>query len=291
LDRFVRDPLVRDKGSTIFGKLALEFDRIASETSERVRRLETEVQRLVKEVETRDGRIVALTDELAYQDRRLSDLTDRHNHDISQRELEIRHLEGSAEQQRRAAVEQGSELARVKEMLRCEQDEHGRTSASLEATRHRLSKVTRALEQREEEVKDLQTELKGAVEKIELQATAAEHQVERLEKMLRDSADQELEAKHELAAGAGEREQMRLELARTRKDNERLRRQIDDLRRDLTQVKESWIQRTVATGEHSLKRVARQVPTLAGLFIRNLTNNAYMAVWQHRHNVRIFPGQ
>jgi hypothetical protein len=37
--------------------------------------------------------------------------------------------------------------------------------------------------------------------------------------------------------------------------------------------------------------VAFQVPTVAGLFVRNLANNAYMTVWQKRHNVRIFPGQ
>ena len=72
---------------------------------------------------------------------------------------------------------------------------------------------------------------------------------------------------------------------------QQLQTQLKAMRRKLRELRNSWGERTVATGQHTLRRVALQVPSVAGLWVRNLANNAYMSVWQKRHNVKIFPGQ
>ena len=72
---------------------------------------------------------------------------------------------------------------------------------------------------------------------------------------------------------------------------QQLHSQLKAMRRKLRELRNSWGERTMATGQHTVRRVAVQVPALAGLWVRNLANNAYMTVWQKRHNVKIFPGQ
>jgi glycosyltransferase involved in cell wall biosynthesis len=291
LDRFITDPAIRERGSTIFGKLALEFDRIAAETNHHVTGLEVETQRLARELEVREARITSLSDELARQDRRFSKQVDRHGRETADRDRELRRHEALLAQERGQVEAQSQELESAREMLQAEQDGHSQTSSRSEQTRRELRQVRQELAQKDEELGKLRTDLNGAVEKINTQAAAAEHRVEQLEQRLKQQAEAALESRGELAAEAAQAEGLRSDVGRVTKENERLQRRIGELRQSIEQLKDDWLQRGVATGQHSWRRVASQVPTLAGLFVRNLANNAYMTVWQKRNKVRIFPGQ
>ena len=291
LDRFITDPAVRERGSTIFGKLALEFDRIAAETADRVNGLEIEARRLARELEVREARIMALSDELARQDRRFSKQVDRHGRETADRDREHRRLEALLEQERGQVEAQSLELESAREMLQAEQDDHSQTSSRFEQTRRQLRQSQQELAHKDEELSKLRTDLNGAVEKINTQAAAAEQRVEQLEQRLKEQAQLALESRGELAAEAAVAEGLRTDVGRVTKENERLQQRVAELRQTIGQLKDDWLQRGVATGQHSWRRVASQMPALAGLFVRNLANNAYMTVWQKRNNVRIFPGQ
>jgi glycosyltransferase involved in cell wall biosynthesis len=291
LDRFITDPAVRERGSTIFGKLALEFDRIAAETSDRVNGLEIEARRLARELEVRESRIMALSDELARQDRRFSKQVDRHGRETADREREHRRLEALLGQERGQVEAQSLELEAAREMLQAEQDGHSQTSSRFEQTRRQLRQSEQELAHKDEELSKLRTDLTGAVEKINTQAAAAEQRVEQLEQRLKEQAQLALESRGELAAEGAVAEGLRSDVGRVTKENERLLQRVAELGQTIGQLKDDWLQRGVATGQHSWRRVASQMPALAGLFVRNLANNAYMTVWQKRNNVRIFPGQ
>jgi glycosyltransferase involved in cell wall biosynthesis len=291
LDQFVRDPVVREKGTTIFGKLALEFDRIDNEMKTRVLTLEAQIaeldreqRRLGREVEARESRIGELQLELSRQDRRLTEQAERYGREAAAWDRERRGYDETV-----ARLE--AEVAGTKEMLGCEQDAHSQASARLEMSKSELAVVERRLEDRDAEIKGLRADLKGAVERISTERGRAEARIEGLERQLREVSQRELELRSDLAGEVARAEGLRDEAARGEKQVERLRAQVASQEQVLGKLKDHWLQRTVATGQHSLRRVTSQVPALAGLFVRNLANNAYMTIWQRRAGVRIFPGQ
>jgi len=301
LDRFIKEPIIREKGDTIFGKLALEFDRIKAETGDRLKTLEGEVKELVHEIANRDSRIVSLTDEVAHQERRnedqeaqkrkVDDLVKGAQIEVAEREREIRKINVALDQTQKEASSYEHELGQLVEKLRCEQEDHGQTTLNYTKARGELNTTRRELEEKEAELESLKTDLKGAVAKMSAQRAELESRTEELELKLKDLGDNELELRKAVGAEAGRSEEIDLQKEEALKENEVLRDQIKHLQRSLVEIRDSWVERTVATGQHSVKRVAVQIPALAGLFVRNLANNAYMTVWQKRHNVRIFPGQ
>ena len=301
LDRFIKEPIIRDKGDTIFGKLALEFDRIKSESGDRLKELEGEVKSLVEEISSRDHRILTLTDDVAHQERRQEDMeAEKRKGDdllkgaqieVAEREREIRKINVALDQTRTEASTYEHELGLAVEKLKCEQDDHGQTTLIFTKVRNELNAARRELEEREAEMESLKTDLKGAVAKMSEQSSRFGGRIEELELCKKELGDSELELRKEVAAEAGRSEEITLQKVEALKVNEELRAEITLLRENLIELRNSWVERTVATGQHSVKRVAVQIPALAGLFVRNLANNAYMTVWQKRHNVRIFPGQ
>ena len=301
LDRFVKEPIIREKGDTIFGKLALEFDRIKTESGDRLKTLEGEVGNLVEEIANRDNRIVSLTDEVTHQERRneeivvekrrVDDLVKGAQIEVAEREREIRKINVALDETRQEADSYQHEVGLLVEKLRCEQEDHGQTTLNYTKGRAELNTVCRDLEEREAELESLKTDLKGAVAKLTEQSAEFESRTEALEQNKAELGDKELELRKEVAAEAGRSEEISLQKAEVHKENDLLREQITLLQQNLMELRNSWVERTVATGQHSVKRVAVQIPALAGLFVRNLANNAYMTVWQKRHNVRIFPGQ
>ena len=301
LDRFVREPIIRDKGDTIFGKLALEFDRIKAETGGRLKTLEGEVKSLVEEVANRDNRIVTLTDDVAHQERRAENLEAEKRKidalvkeaqiEVAEREREIRKINVALEEARMQALEAEAENMTLEDQLRCEQEDHGQTTLTYTRARAELGAARHEKEQLEGELEQLKNDHEGAVAKHSNQKSEFDAAREEIERKLADLGDRELALRKEVAAEAGRAEEINLQQSDAHKENERLRQHIKELQSALRELRNSWVERTVATGEHSVKRVAVQIPTLAGLFVRNLANNAYMTIWQKRHNVRIFPGQ
>jgi len=319
LERFVQDPLVRDRGETIFGKLALEFDRIRSEATDRIQSLEQDLKRMVEEVENRESRIVSLTDEIAHHERlleeknrlldetrqrladreaeleadkrRLEEIISRQGVEIAEREREIRRLSSTVEELRSGAEDLRAALAEARDMLEAEQQDHGETCGRYEATRAELVQLQREKDEVCQELEGVKVDLKGAVSKIGRQAEAYEARIQELEERNRTLAQNELELRKDLGAEAARVQEIQDQVCERDKELEKLRQEAEELRRQLGELQSSWPQRALATGQHSLRRMAVQVPTVAGLFVRNLANNAYMTVWQKRHNVRIFPGQ
>lgn len=316
LDRFVRDPVVRDKGRTIFGKLSLEFDRISAENAERIARLEQDNERLVREVAARtartdeledalerqqrrhtealavrDNRIAELSDELARQDRRHGEAVERHGRETADLDRELRKMREEAAAAARDQEELEQELEQVKELLQGEQDQHAATSARYERARNELVMAQRDLEGRDQEVEQGRADLKAAVEQLEQQKEEFEGRIVALEQQLRAAAQEALDLKTDLAGQVAHEESIKGQRERARRENERLQQRIAGLQRNIHQLKDNWLLRTAETSQHGWTRVAVQVPALAGLFMRNLANNAYMTVWQKRHKVRIFPGQ
>ena len=319
LDAFVKEPIIRDKGQTIYGKLALEFDRIKHEATDRVTQLELDLKNLVEEVSNRDARIVSLTDELSRRERifeeevernrnqvgtvdterrRMDDMLresqiqlERQGVEVSEREREIRQLSAKLEQAHQSAEALQGELEQAQDLLGCEQSDHGQTTANYTKVRAELGTACRELEEKEAAITGLQADIKGAVAKIAQQTAATQASQEGLEQQVKQLTDGELAMRQDVAAEAGRAEQMMGERDAMCEQNKALRQQLEQLQQNMMELRNSWIERSVATGQHSFKRVAVQIPALAGLFVRNLANNAYMTVWQKRHNVRIFPGQ
>jgi len=183
------------------------------------------------------------------------------------------------------------ELAGTRDLLRCEQDDHAQTSARLEAERRELAVARRQLSERDAELELLRADLKTAVDRISTETGERDARIEDLERALRELSQRELDLRTDLANEAAQAEGLRGELGAARRQQTELEARIESAEELVGRLKDHWLQRTVATGQHSLRRVARQVPALAGLFVRNLANNAHMTIWQRRHNVRIFPGQ
>lgn len=312
LDRFVKDPMIRPKGETIFGRLALEFDRLKTEGDDRIVVLEEDVKHLVAEVGNRDSRILALTDELAHRERQADEsagrhraredelrtegktmetLLSRHTIELAEREREIRQLRRAQEEDSSGTAKLQAKLARALEELQCEQSDHTETSRSLETLLGELAQVRRDAAEQGDELDRVKTDLKGALAKIAQQSETFSAKSEELEQRARELANLEQELRQDLAAEATNIDQLKLEIEQGNRERERMVEQIKDLVGRLRDMSDNWIQRSMATGQYSFKRVAMQVPTVAGLFVRNLANNAYMTVWQKRHNIRIFPGQ
>jgi len=291
LDAFVNDPVIRTKGSTIFGKLALEFDRIGTETRTALDNTEASISELQREIAARDRRITELLDELARRDRSYTEMVDRHGSDAAAWDGERRQRERVLEEIRGDAQRVHHEAQMVKELLRCEQDDHAQTSVGLETARSELVQANRRLEQQESQIKQLRTEIKGAVERIGAQDQSSQERIEGLERQLREVSERELALRGDLGAAVAQADELRGDLERSGKREQALGLQLQQAQQMMGRFKEHWLQRTMATGQHSFRRVTTQVPALAGLFVRNLANNAYMTIWQKRHNVRIFPGQ
>jgi glycosyltransferase involved in cell wall biosynthesis len=295
LDAFVREPAVRDKGQTIFGRLALEFDRIDGENREHVEALEQQLarseQRLADESGARERRITALSDELARQDRRFTELVERHGRESAGWDREQREMERCIAELRNEVRQITEEVSEARDLLRCEQDDHAQTSSRLELERREAAVTRHQLAEREGELDVLRADLKTAVDRIAAETGERDARIEGLEQLLREVGQRELELRTDLANEVAQGEGLRGELAAARRRIAELQDQIDSAQQMMGKLKAHWLQRTVATGQHSLRRVASQVPALAGLFVRNLANNAHMAIWQKRHNVRIFPGQ
>lgn len=284
LHRFVQDPVIRDKGTTIFGRLALEFDRISDETKVRVRDLQHTVDLLHGEVDRRDKRLTDLTDQLTQQDRQFAQWADRHGRETAELDRQNRLLQAQLDRAH-------EEVTEVNQMLRCEQEAHIKTQAAQQRTANELTMASQTLKEQERQIDELQADLKGAVEQVNEQTSEARGRVESLETRLREESQRNLDLSRDVAERAGQLQSLQGELNRAKTNTSRLEEQIASLQQDLRQLKDTWIQRTVATGQHSLKRVAVQMPALAGLFVRNLANNTYMTLWQKKNKVRIFPGQ
>jgi len=319
LDDYVQDPSTRDKGETIFGKLSLEFDRIKAEARDRMEPMERDVKKFVEEVANRDARIVALTDELATRERlaaeekeslrrahadlereysRLEEMlrdarlqTERQGIEVSEREREIRKLRASLEDTvaRSAELEEGVEEA--KELLKCEQSDHSQTAATYGTTRNDLHKSEQRIEELDEELESIKVDLKGAVARIAGQQEEFDTCRESLETEVKELKENELALRTDIASEAARSEELRGLLEKSEGARESLQQQLEAMRRKIRDMRNSWVERGAATGQHAIRRVAVQVPAVAGLWVRNLANNAYMTVWQRRNNVRIFPGQ
>lgn len=291
LDRFVRDPIVRDKGQTIFGRLALEFDRIGGESRERISELERQVAGMGHELSVRESRLNDLSTELSRQDRRYAELVERHGREAAEWDRDRRQTEQELAELRTSLGQTEDELRETREALRCEQDSHGQTSAWLEAARNETAQARRVVEDKAEEIEQLRSDLTRAVDLVSERTAKHETRVETLEQQLREVSQRELQLRTDLAGEVVRSEGLRGDLARALKQAEAMQEQVREREQALARLKDHWLQRGAATGQHSLRRVAVQVPSLAGLFVRNLANNAYMTIWQKRHNVRIFPGQ
>ncbi len=319
LDRYVQDPTTREKGTSIFGKLSLEFDRIKAEAQERIEPMEQDVKNLVEEVANRDARIVALTDELATRERMAAEekeslrreyaeqerqnsklgenlrdaqlQTERQGIEVSEREREIRKLRASLKDAVALSAELEEAVEETKELLGCEQSDHAQTAATYGTTRNDLHKAQQQNNELEEELEGLKVDLKGAVAKISCQTDEFEKCREELEGEVQGLRQYELELRSDIATEAARSDEVRGVLETSEQAREALQGQISTMQKRLRDMRNSWVERGAATGEHALRRVAVQVPAVAGLWVRNLANNAYLTVWQRRNNVRIFPGQ
>ena len=319
LEAFVQDPVMRHKGETIFGKLSLEFDRLKSEARERFEPMEQDLKKLREEVANRDARIVALTDELATRERlaaeeierrsravsdmereksKLEDLlregqlqAERRGIEVDEREREIRRLSASVEETEGKVAGLEARLGEARELLQCEQADHANTAATYGTVRNDLYKVEHEARDREAELERVKVDLKGAVARLASDKETFDKRREDMEAELKTLRNLELELRRELAAEAAQTEEARARVEAAEAAQQQLHSQLKAMRRKLRELRNSWGERTMATGQHTVRRVAVQVPALAGLWVRNLANNAYMTVWQKRHNVKIFPGQ
>jgi glycosyltransferase involved in cell wall biosynthesis len=277
LDRFVRDPIARDKGATIFGQLSLEFDRLGSEAQRRIAALENEVERLHEEL-ARQRQI--LQEQEAQQRRELAD-ANREMRRLESANRETHEHAGVLEQRLRVATER----------LHCEQQDHAQTAGRYEQTRAGLGAARRSLAEKDQELALLRTDLKQAAARIAQQSEELEGRCERLEGQLAEAARRELELRQDLAACAVRCDEADAQVRSAEQQRDRAREERQALERTMHELRSETLQRATSTGQHLWRRAARQVPALAGLWVRNLANNAYMKVWQRRHNVRIFPGE
>jgi hypothetical protein len=256
LDRFVRDPRVRAKGTTIFGKLALEFDRLGNEAQQRIEALQDETRRLAAEV-----------GQSAAERQRVATLI-----------LELQTQLGALERKER----------NVSERLRAEQQDHAQTAARYERAAAAAAVAERQLAERQRDLDQQRTDLKNAVSQLDRQTRESEAQVERVTAQLRETAERELALRKDLAESAVQLAQSEAQIAAGRQERERLTDEASALRREVQQHLDEPLPRAVSTGRHVWRRV-HQVPALAGLLVRNLANNVYMTMWERRHSVRIFP--
>ena len=319
LDAFVQDPCLRDKGETIFGKLSLEFDRLKSEARERFEPMEHDLKKMVDEVANRDARIVALTDELATRERlaaeeierrsrsvsdlerekgKLEDLlregqlqSERRGIEVDEREREIRKLAASVETAQARSEELEQQLAEARDLLHCEQSDHANTAASAGTMRNDLHHAEQKARDMAGELERVKVDLKGAVARLASDKEEFDSRTEAQCLELTGLRNLELELRRDLAAEAAASDEAKSKVELAEQGQQQLQAQLKSMRRKLRDMRNSWGERTMATGQHTLRRVAYQVPSVAGLWVRNLANNAYMTVWQRRHNVKIFPGQ
>ena len=319
LDAFVQDPCLRDKGETIFGKLSLEFDRLKSEARERFEPMEHDLKKMVDEVANRDARIVALTDDLATRERlaaeeierrsrsvsdlerekrKLEDLlregqlqAERRGIEVDEREREIRKLSASVEAAQARAEALELKLADARDLLRCEQSDHANTAATAGTMRNDLHIAEQQAEDMAGKLERVKVDLKGAVARLASDKEEFDSRTEAQSLELTGLRNLELELRRDLAAEAAASDEARARVELAEQGQQQLQAQLKSMRRKLRDLRNSWGERTMATGQHTVRRVAFQMPTVAGLWVRNLANNAYMTVWQRRHNVKIFPGQ
>ena len=319
LDSFVQDPVMRDKGETIFGKLSLEFDRLKSEARERFEPMEHDLKKMVDEVANRDARIVALTDELATRERlaaeeierrsrALSDLereknkledllregqlqAERRGIEVDEREREIRRISEVVEAAEGKTADLDRQLGEARELLQLEQQDHANTAATFGTVRNDMHRVEQEAKDQASELERVKVDLKGAVARLARDKEEFDRRTEAQSLELTGLRNLELELRRDLAAEAAASEEARAKVEQAQQATAQLQSQLKAMRRKLRDLRNSWGERTMATGQHTLRRVAYQVPSVAGLWVRNLANNAYMTVWQKRHNVKIFPGQ
>jgi glycosyltransferase involved in cell wall biosynthesis len=273
LDRFVQEPRVRPKGETIFGRLALEFDRIADEGHE-------QVDRLRRDLGAREGHIT-----------NLETMVRGASLEVAERDRRVATLGAELEAERGRARELEGHLSSVQRILQAEQDDHGQTSARLEVQRGELSAAQKRLAERDLEIDQLKHDLRTAVGKISSLEAEFEGRLEAVEAKARDAGQCVLDLRKDVVAQVAEKEELSTALDRARGEALRLREVARELERRIIEFRDGWVERTLATSEHTVRRAFSQVPALAGLFVRNLANNAYMTIWQKRTRVRIFPGQ
>jgi glycosyltransferase involved in cell wall biosynthesis len=277
LDRFVRDPITRDKGTTIFGQLSLEFDRLSGEAQRRIAMLEAEVGRQ--------------SDELGRQRQLLQEQEAQQRRELGDANRELRRLESVIKETCEHAEALERRLRVATERLACEQKDHAETAGRYEQARVGLGVAERSIEEKDQELALLRTDLKKAAARIAQQSEELEGRCERLEGQLTEGARRELELRQDLAACAARCDEADAQIKAAEQQRDLAREEQGALEEAMSELRAETLQRTIGTGQHLWRRVARQVPALTGLWIRNLANNAYMTIWQRRHNVRIFPGE
>jgi len=319
LERFVQDPVVRTKGETIFGRLALEFERLKSEALDRMAPLQENLDHFKGEVARRDARILSLTDELARRERQAEETDAGYNGrlekeraerdrvaamleqsrvelgrqavEVDKRERELREVKAVVAERDETIVALQEKLARSGAMWEAEQRDHGQTVARAESLRQELTVSKANLARTEEDLDQMKVDLKAALGRIANMEEAFEERRESLEQEVRTLKANELELRKDLAAEAAEVQRLEGEVQARDQSCDQLKEEVTGLKRQNHELNNSWMERAVATGQFTLRRAAVQVPAVAGLWVRNLANNAYMTVWQKRNNVRIFPGQ
>jgi len=268
LDGFLEAPSVREPGRTIFGALALEFDRLADESTQTVGELRREA--------------AGLREELARRARGEREVLERGgaeaHREAEQVEASRREAADARREASRLEAEAGAQRARARE----EAAEHARTAVRCERAEAERSRVGRELAEERQRGELLRTDLKAALERLDRLAAEGERRAEVQGGRAREASGRELALRGELAVAGAELEEARQRLARAEAGLGAAEERAAQLAARLEELLSTAPQRALATGRHLLRRAAVQVPALAGLWVRNLTTGAYLAARQRR---------